>query len=337
MLAGLAASISVLAFFGPGMPSAHAQERACYPAPTEAQRQEANKLAEAAYEMHKELRYDETAALYVRALEHMRDPRLYLQAGIAFFNAMRLLEAYEHLLEAVRCGQTVLQPEQIAEAERKLRVLRARLGQLSVACDTPGAEVRLNDEPWFSCTEGLAARRANKRMVVAGQYVVAVNKDGHVPVLKPVTVSPREHVQVTPTVMSVAEATVQTRRWPTWQPWAVAGAGLALGAIGGGLRWYAGARHADSEKALSEDCYDDDGCSSAISQDLFNQQESAVTQSRVALGMLTVGAAALAGGLAWAFFNRPSTSTNPDAGKAEIQVVPTAGATGGGVSLYMRF
>lgn len=295
-------------------------------------RDKARVLLQKAYELHTESRYEEAGQLYLQALAFADEPRIRLQAGIVFLNALRLLDAYEHLSEALRCGRDVIPPEMQADAEKRLERVRRRLGALDVQCPEDGATVRFNDTEWFSCDLDTTRK---SRIVVAGQYVVEVTKPGYVSVLKPVSVQVGERVLVEPLLMSNAEATSSHRRFARWQPWALAGAGALVGALGIGLEWRASAHLSAYEHDLEELC--ERVCTLAEQGAVQERYDTAVLENRLAVSALVVGGTALAAGLTMAFFNRPHTSRDPSAGTAKIKVAPMIAGTSAGIILGHRF
>lgn len=325
----LAAALSGWCLFAVPGRTASAQTGDCHPEPTPAQKAAALPLIQQGYELLTQLEYEKAALLYKQALAHTPGPALHLRTGIAFFNALRIVDAHEHIQEALRCGRETLDPEQAADAERRLRVLRARLGRVTVDCQSDGAQVQLADENWFTCGG------RDTRDVVAGQYEVQVTKDGHVPVQEVITVSPRQELVVTPTVMSEAESTSIIRRWPRWLPWTVAGAGVVVAAVGAGLEVDAQGRLSDSVAAVNA-CLPE-GCSNGAIQELRVEQNSARIEHWLAMGALAAGTATLAVGVTMLFYNRAYTRVDPQAGTARVHINPIVGRERGGISLRMNF
>lgn len=306
-----------------------AERASCPPLPPSDELQQAQKLADEGFASLTRLQYLEAADSYVRALAHARDPRMHLQAGTAFFNALRMVDAYEHLSEALRCGRELLDGGQIVEAERKLKILASRLGQVTVDCSAQGAQVKLGDERWFTCPG------RETQMVATGRYVVEVSLEGHFPVLETITVLPGKNVIVTPRVLSIAAGTIVKRQAPGWYHWALVGAGAALGVAAGGMHLRARGRVADVTDGLA-DCENSIECTQEASEQLFQEQDSAMFENNLALGALAVGGALAVTGATLMFFNKTSQNS-PAAGTAGVQVAPMVGRDGAGVSLRMNF
>ena len=282
-------------------------------APLEAQKQAAA-LTDEAFRLHTEMRFFETAEKYREAARHWNRADIHLQAGVAYLSALRLLEAFHHISIAIRCGERVLSPEDMAEARNKLRRLRERLTELEIRTDEAGAEVLLNNEPWFT------GAGTQKKTLIAGQYVVTVKKPGHITVLEPVLLEQGQRTIFVPTVMSEREGTIVHRRFPRWLPWTVAGVGAASLATGLGLRVRATNRMDDYEQALDTTCAD--GCLVSELAALDAERARAGQENVAGVSLLAVGGATLAAGLTMAFLNRPTTTRHPDAGKGTIEVVP---------------
>lgn len=291
--------------------------------------EKAQALLHRAFELHTEMRYEETGETYRQALRYSPDPRIHLQAGIAFLSALRLLDAHEHLTQALRCGRGVIPESELEDAERMLARLRERLGEVEVHCHEPGAKVRFNDAEWFTC----AGQKT--RVVMAGQYLIAVDKPGFVRVFTPVDVAAGQRVRVEPKLMSTHEATRVTRPFRPWQPWAVAGAGALFAVVGGGLEWHARTGLDAYQRDLEALCAP--SCSIEEQSALQARYRRVTLENRLAVSALVLGGTALAAGVAAAFFNQPRTSLHPDAGRARIQVVPMVSEHGAGIRVGHRF
>lgn len=322
-----------------GIHSVWAQTDACTATPSPEQLTMANKLAATGNTFKNRGQFDDAAQSYVEALQHARDPKLALAAGSAFFHALRLVEAYTYLDEAQRCGQGALKTSQLDEVERKLARLRTRLGQVTVDCQSTGAQVAFNDEEWFTCPG------RESRWAVAGKYMVKVTSDGYFAVDKWISISPGQRITVEPNMLSIADGTEVTRPVPRWQPWALAGLGVVALGIGSGLGWSSFVRMTDSDDELSTLC--PSRCDSQVVASALAAQERAITENRTGLALLALGGAALGLGVTALFFNRPRSRISPRAGTADVRteavssaplrVVPMAARRAGGLALRVNF
>lgn len=310
---------------------ADAQAEACNAeVPLEDKKQAARLVAEA-YELHTEMRFVETGEKYREALGYWDRADIHLQAGVAFLSALRLIDAHEHISTAIRCGQGLLSAADLEEAKKRMERLRARLTQLEVRVDEPGARVLINKQEWFT---GAGTRQ---KTLLAGQYVVTVEKPGHIPVLEPVLLEKGERTVLVPTVMSERDGFIEQQRFRPWLPWTVAGVGATLAVTGVALRLHATGRINDYENELQRRCPMEEGCLVSELRDLESKRSSASRENVIGLSVLAVGSAAAATGLFMAFVNRPFTRRHPEAGKARLEVIPLISPQGAGVTASGRF
>lgn len=318
---------------------ADAQPARCYEEPSEEQKNLARTLHERAHKYHERGRYGEAAELYVKSLEHWPSPRVHLRAGILFMNAARMLEAFDHLREALRCDGGELEASKRANAQKRLDRLRARLAELEVDCREPEARVLLNGAPWFTCGRQTPDRQTTdrqKRVVFAGPYVVEVQKPGYFTVRQSVTIKAGERVRVTPNVLSIQEGTLVTRRWAVWKPWSLLGAGVALGAASSGLLVQSIGRRDDVEQRLATAC-PLDSCSRETATELERDYSRSTIENRVAMIGLGVSATIAIVGMARLYANRPRSRKRPEAGTATVKVTPMAAPEHVGVTVGLRF
>lgn len=324
-------TIGLLAMALTGLWAQRGWAETCYSEPSDVQLQRAQRLADQGYELIEQRRYELAAEHYVQALEHVRDPILHLQAGSAFFNALRMVDAYEHLREALRCGRDDLTAEQVAEAKRKLGLLSRRLGEVSVDCRAEAGEVGLGEQDWFTCSG------QRTRLVAVGQYVIHVTRDGHVPVQEVVTVTAGKRVAVEPVLMSEAQARIVTHRWSRRLLGGVAGSGVAVAALGGVLQWDASRRIASSVLVLDECLRPTVGCKESVIESQEDVQSQALFENRLALGSLVLGGVVLAVGIGMAIGNPTQSRLDPRAGTAGVKVLPMTVGGGSGLTVRLDF
>ena len=185
--------LGLLALSGP----ARAQQTAL-PAAPDATRppaaQDASLLAEERFaegaRLFKQWRFDEAEQQFREALSYREDPLIHLYLSRALEKQGRLVEAHEALQPAQRPGVEPLPAEDVQVAEDLRKSLEARLAQIEVSCDVPGAEVSLDGEPWFT------APGRQRRMIGAGQHVLIARKPGYFAVTEPVSLIPGKQTRV---------------------------------------------------------------------------------------------------------------------------------------------
>lgn len=325
---GAAAVMSVV--FASGIDVARAQNaNPCARDASSEQPDKAQAVLRQAFELHKQLQFEESGEKYQEALQFSRDPRIHLQAGIVFLSALRLLDAFKHLDIALRCGRRLMSEEEYLDAQQMMKRVRKRLGQIEVHNGEAGADVRFNDVHWFS------EAGPRTRMVVAGEYLVTVKKPGFVTVLAPVNIQSGKRAIVKPNLLTVGQATIVTRPFKRWQPWTLLGVGAFLSLVGGGLEWHASRSFDAYERDLRDACMP--RCPIDIQTSLQRRFDTATWENRLAVGSLIVGGTAMAVGLTLAFLNRPRSRLRDTAGKANVKIVPMVSERGAGLSVGGRF
>ena len=263
------------------------------------QRALAQQLVDEAFAFHDGYEFEQAAATYNRALGHWNHPAIHYSLGRIYMSLFEPVKAYEALSRAVRHGPAPLDPDDYREARKQLDRLRQLLSELVIECDEPDAHIVVNGDPWSLCPGH------ESRVVLPGRYVVEVAKSGYFTASQTVPVLPGQRLVLAPRLVSVSDGQVIERRWPRWQPWAVVGLGVAASALGASL---SGRVDSGQGRALS-------------------------------LALTGVGGAALTGGAALVYLNRPRTAPVTDRSQLEHVIQPfgpgPSGAAPAGVSLSL--
>lgn len=300
----------------------------CNPEPKNEER--ARQWAQKAHILHKDAQYREAGDSYREAIAHWNRPRYHLKAGIAYMSAMRVMDAHAHIAEALRCGEDVLSRSDLDVARTRMQRLKKHvLAEIEVQVSEPGTRVLIDNQPWF---EGIGART---RTVRNGQHLLTVEKPGYVKVLEPVTLESGQRAIVRPRLLSDQEATIVTRRWQIWLPWTTVGAGLTVGALGLGFRARAMRNMGAYQRTISGLC--PQKCTAAEQAPYAPQRQRAIRMNVAGWTTLSVGGAVVVTGLIMAFLNREQFSPHPDAGTADVEIVPLLVNDTVGVAASGRF
>lgn len=300
-----------------------------------ADRHRARALAKDAAREHKQLKYKRAAELYREAARLWPRPELFRQAGIAYAQAAELWPAYEYLEHALRCGREVLDEDKYKDAMAVMKRLRPWFAELEVQCRQPGLAVSLDGESWFTCpNDGTGGKH---RVVLVGQHEVVARDAGYIDMRVPVLVSAGERGVVEARLVPNEQATIATRRWASWKPWAVVAGAAGLAAVGGGLYWSAEQRLNDYVGRLENECPPRDCARSDAEALTLAYHDRAIVENRVALGLFAVSGAALITGLTLVYMNRLQPRLNPKAGRGEVHLVPAIGRDGAGASVRWTF
>lgn len=275
--------------------------------------------------LFKQWRFDEAEQKFREALKHQEHPMIHIYLGRALEKQGRLVEAHEALRQALRRGAEPLPPEDLQVAEVLQKSLESRLAQLEVHCAVPGAEVFLDGTPWFT-TPG-----RQRRMINAGQHVIIVRKPGYFPVAEPISLIPGKQTRVAPRM--TADVVHVDRRWQPWQPWVVAGTGIAMSLAGGLSLWQARNDYAAIQHELDK-CTGETSCS-RISTRRLDRGE---WKERIGTGALIAGGTVVAAGFVGVLLNLPRTwRSEPAGGLEKLEIAPMVSGGNAGISARIRF
>ncbi|WP_437941067.1 tetratricopeptide repeat protein [Sorangium sp. So ce341] len=292
---------------------------------SEERKHKAEQLFQEGRELHRSLMLGDAREKYEEALRYWEHPELRLYLGRVLMRIGLPLLAYENLEQALQWGAGSLSPPAEAEARAAMReLMQQELAVIQIRCDEPGAKVHLDGNPWFACPG------VERRLVTPGEHVVTGNKAGFYLVVKPVVVLAGK--RASGTIRLSEDATVTERRWQAaWAPWAVVGAGAALGLLGGGLVWRANVLHDDAQRQLQRDC----GPSCPTNDG--GAYDQSLLENRVAIGSFIAGGAALIAGGVLVYMNTPRTYRTEDRGEIKVELAPAVSASAAGLSTRISF
>ena len=228
---------------------------------------------------------------YRQALVYWDHPMIRYNLAVVLMEMERPIEAYEHIVAALRFGVPPLGPANHKRAMRDRRALQARLVSVVVRCARPGVEISLNGQMV------LQGPGEKDLLIKPGQHQLLAKGGGFATVITSHPLWPDRHYDI-----AVDPEQAIKRRWTPLVPWTVLGTGLGLSAVGGLLHWRARQNFEDFDRQIATRC--PDGCDE-VPDDLTGAQSRAKTQNRAA-GVLYVlgGGMAVTGAVLW-FLNRP--------------------------------
>lgn len=291
------------------------------------QKQRAGELVDKAHALHVNFQFNEAADTYEEALGHWSHPAIHLALGRVYISLVKPLAAHRHLREAIKWGPKPLRSGAYEAAVADLQRVSAQLAQIQLDCDHPDTEVLINGKPVTAC------KSSNGQLVRPDAYTITAQKPGYFPITQTVTLMPGKRAVVALQLVPEADGTVVKRRWRTWKPWLVVGAGAAAGALGGGLLWRSARDFAAADQAFEEACASAQVCP----PNAPSPHQRAVWESRIGTGALMLGGAAVATGLALVVMNRPRVYRNEARGGATFEIVPILTNGTGGVSTRLSF
>jgi tetratricopeptide (TPR) repeat protein len=291
---------------------------------SEERQQKAQALFQEGRELYRALMLADARAKYEEALTYWEQPELRLYLGRVLMRIGLPLLAYENLQKALKGGPGALDPEDDKEARAEMQnLVQQDLAAIKIRCDEPGAAVMLDGKPWF------VGPGEGRRMVLPGEHVVTAKKVGYYRVVKPVVVvAGKEGSGV---IQLSVDATISRRLWPAWRPWAVVGAGAAVGLLGAGLQALASKDFEEADDKFRGACRTT--CPPASASE-YNRGQ---WENGFAIGSFIVGGATLVAGSVMVLLNRPQSYRTEDQGNVKVEVLPVVSAHAAGLSARLSF
>lgn len=270
--------------------------------------------------------FAKAAEQYMAALSKWRHPAFYFNLALAQLNLSKEIEARENLERALQYGEGPLGEKQFKEAQKQLKEVSRKLGQLHVTCRTPGAEVTLDGVTLF------VGPGSYQGWTKAKTHELTAKKAGYLSEARRVTISSEGLQEIELKLVTLSEAANAGRRWATWKPWSVVAAGTAIAAIGGGLHAFASKNFGSfDDEFLMLPCITNRnpptplGCSKdEVPASLNDRLSLAKTQQIIAVGAYVTGGSLMIAGAVLLYLNRPKLGEQRDRGAIahDLSIVP---------------
>lgn len=267
------------------------------------------------------------AAKYREALAHWEHPAIHYNLALALLNLDQPLEVYEALEKAMRFGPEPLDTDKFDRARSYRQIVERQLARVVVLCDETEARVTMDGKELFvgpGRYEGLAR---------VGEHSFIATKPGYIPANETHVLLAAEVKEIRIDLYTPEEVTVRKRRWSEWKPWAVVGAGVAAGLVGGGLHLLSEKNFNDFDAMVERDCKN--GCPNLPT----DQVDRARLQRNVAIASYATGGAVLATGFVLVYLNRIKLERIDvtAASERQISLIPMISPGAAGVTTRFRF
>ena len=194
-------------------------------------------------------RWPIAASKFLEALKHWDHPRIHYNLIEPLVMLDRPLDAYRHIAKALAHGREGLGPEKYREALVQQKQLAGRIAVVTISCDVPGAAVALDGEPLFT------APGKRKLTLVPGTHVVVATKEGYFQATRSIVVIGGKTTATRIELVKLsAGKTIYQRRFRSWLPWSVVGAGALVGFAGLGFRTLAGSNFDQYDSRILSEC-----------------------------------------------------------------------------------
>jgi hypothetical protein len=238
-------------------------------------------------------------AVYRRAIAHYDHPAIRYNIAVALISLQQPLEAYGELARALAYDGAALEPEVLPQARSYQRLLEGQIVRVAIDCVEPEARVLLDGKELGPCP------LARTELVLAGPHQLIAEKPGFLTRRIDLAAAGGEERAAHIDLMTIDEASVTRRRWPRWKPWAVTGAGVAVGLAGLGFQLQSRATLASYDDAVSALC-PDMPCDT-LPPRVADAYDRGRLQNRVAVGLFLTGGAVAATGAVLVYVNRGRT------------------------------
>jgi hypothetical protein len=298
---------------------------------TAEQRARAQALLEEGNELFLRAQHREALARYQEAARAWDHPAIRFNIVRALIQLDRPVEAFENLELALRHGSAPLEEQIYVEAQAYDRLLRGRIAELEIATTQPDVVITLDGRPFL---RGPGMKRTR---LLPGNHQVVGEKPGHLTVTRDVVVLPGANDTIEITLPTFAEATVTTRRWAQWKPWAVLAGGAATVGLGVLLERESNADLDQYRADLEDHCREVPCRYEDLPESTRSLERDSRLEHRLAIGAFVLGGAAVAAGLTMVVLNRPTAVLPDDATGATVGVAPAIGPGLVGATAFGRF
>lgn len=280
-------------------PRVHAEAPAWAAGVSDAQKATAKRRLDEGNALFLERKYAEAMERYREALAVWDHPAIRFNLVRCLIQLDRAVEASDNLRLALRYGAAALEDAVYAEAMAYEKLLAGQIATLNARCSQPGVRLTLDGEPLGSCP------LTQQRRVKPGPHQLVGQKDGFLTrTLEVVLVGGRSE-DVALSLEPLDRAVRIEHRWPGWVPWAVFAGGFAVAGLGGIVELAAAEQRDSYDAVVAQKC----AARSCDPQTDLTAAEraldaSARRTSRVAVGVLVTGGAAIATGAVLLYLNR---------------------------------
>lgn len=268
---------------------------------------------------------------YLEALRSWDHPAIHYNLSLSLMNLDQPVEAYEHLLMALKYGAAPLDAEKMDQALRYKGLVEKQLTKLTVHIGLEGAVVRVDGN------QIVVGPGTWEGMVRAGAHSIVASHEGYVPVERAETLVGGETKRLELTLFRTEDLTEYRRLWPVAVPWVVTVAGAALVGTGVGLHLAARGAFGSYDSQITT-CAAVGGGSCLPRTDVTALKAQGDLLQSLAFGSYIVGGAALITGAILIYVNRlqPYVKTLEVAGPS-VTLLPSFSPAGAGATLFVSF
>jgi hypothetical protein len=239
---------------------------------------------------------------YRAALQHWNHPAIHYNLALALLNLDQPIEVFDQLNQAIIYGAAPLATDKYEHAKEYLLLIEKQLADIEVSCDKIGAKVSVDGKEVFIAPGKFAQK------VRVGKHTFYADKQGYNARITAPYIGPGEKFRIELKLYTADELTRYRRKWQrTWVPYAVMGAGVVAGVVGGALELSANSSFKDYDAQVARcnanNPMSNGGCS-ATEPGLQSLRDSGNSKRTAGFVMYGVAGGALAVGAVLAWVNR---------------------------------
>ncbi|MBA3397127.1 MAG: hypothetical protein H0T89_31150 [Deltaproteobacteria bacterium] len=291
---------------------------------TDAQKAAAQRELDAGNTLFLDKKYADALRRYQAAIAVWDHPAIRFNVVRCLIQLDRPVEAMDNLKLALAYGAAPLEEAVYTEALAYEKLLARQIGELAIICAQDAVRLTLDGQPLGTCP-----MRENRRVAPGAHQIVGV-KQGFLTRTVEVVVVGGTQETVSIELAPFARAGRVVHRWPTWVPWVVFGSGFAVIGAGALLDLNAAADMASYDRSVKQQCPMLACDPSELPPEVRALEADARRNSRIAVGIMTVGAATVLGGGVMLYLNRGRTVYDDES------VMPVVGVVPGGATLDLR-
>lgn len=258
--------------------------------------------------------YKDALPKYQAALALWDHPAIHYNAAVCLINLERPVEAYDHLLAALKYGAAPLGDKLYKDALNYKKALAGQVAPLEVSCTQQDATITLDGGELAKCPATV-----EKNVLAADHQLVAL-KQGYETETRTIHLEPGKKTTLVIDLKPIAARGTLVRRWRRATPWTIA-IGGAVVALAGVPVYLAGrSTMSDYDGKVAATC--PNGCPASMVAQYASLESRAKLEGDVAIGLFVAGGAVAAAGFAMIVLNQPHLEhVQPQVGSDHVGLV----------------
>jgi hypothetical protein len=275
----------------------------------------------------KEPNFQRASQKYREALNHWDHPAIHYNLALALLNLVQPLEAHEHFVAALKYGAAPLDADKFEQANRYKGQLEQQLAGVDIRCNMEGAIVKLDGKVLYNAPGRYVG------LVLPGPHSIVATKTGYITNELSLPLPAGETKVFELNLMTTDDLTEYRRVWPTYMPYTVLIAGIAVAGIGAALHVGVGrsmVQSYDADVATCAQAHPATGCSMTTELDKLNLANA---MQGIGIAAYAVGGALTLTGAILLYLNRLQPyriSVGVTSGARSFTFLPYFSPNGGG-------